>query len=198
VAGFLHFPQVLGIISLPALEDMAMASCMDAVGRLSMSAWHGMAWRGTESSGHPVGRSKLSRLTSLAAFAQLLHPEDEGADLFDSNNCVTAKRECEYTVTRIPLRERRAQERQPLQPGEQRPWICWENQSPSPSSSPSRACSVVSPAPPSPNPWQALSGCTAGDPFDTMMVNMQYKSKELFHYFCQSGGYASQQQQDHT
>jgi hypothetical protein len=95
----------------------------------------------------------------------------------NSNNCLSAKRPCEYTPAKIPLRERRAQERQPLQPGEQKPWVCWEEQS----CSSSGMIATVS-APPSPIPWEAMSESTTLDPFNTMVINMQYKSKELFNY----------------
>ncbi|KAI9150058.1 Sterol regulatory element-binding protein [Paramyrothecium foliicola] len=117
-------------------------------------------------------------------------------------NCVTAKRCCEYTPAKIPLRERRAQERQPLQPGEQKPWVCWEMQQDMqleqrPSSPPPSTSSIVLlNTSPSPTPWQAVPGPTAADPFNTMVINMQYKSKELFHYFCQMGGYSGRDHQE--
>ncbi|KAL3595598.1 hypothetical protein FPOAC2_09944 [Fusarium poae] len=79
-------------------------------------------------------------------------------------NCVIKKLPCSYVPT-IPLRERRAAAR----PGEQTPWVIQKS-------------TTLSPARMFTRP-----GSDFLDPFDVLPIKMPLKSKELLHYFLQSG-----------
>ncbi|KAL4941391.1 hypothetical protein BDV06DRAFT_194550 [Aspergillus oleicola] len=71
--------------------------------------------------------------------------------------CLVGSRSCHYPLAVIPLRDRRMMQRNALPPGQQAPWALVEPQS------------------------------TIIDPFDSLPVNMPFKSRELYHYFYQTG-----------
>jgi hypothetical protein len=103
-----------------------------------------------------------------------------------SKNCISSRRCCQYELAKIPLRERRAHERQLLIPGQQRPWVSQPDQVQHwfEHHNPSSAMAIVSSGyigHLQPSPRQGgLSGEI--DPFDSMPVRMRYKSRDLLYY----------------
>ncbi|KAL2847865.1 hypothetical protein BJY01DRAFT_163908 [Aspergillus pseudoustus] len=81
--------------------------------------------------------------------------------------CLAGNRTCTYPSAVIPLRDRRVLQRDALPPGQQAPWASTD-----PSGSLMRRKSV---------------GSTVMDPFETLPVKMLFKSRELYHYFYQTG-----------
>ncbi|KAL5334974.1 hypothetical protein BJX70DRAFT_391011 [Aspergillus crustosus] len=79
--------------------------------------------------------------------------------------CTTSSKSCSY-VPVIPLRDRRMLQGNALPPGQRAPWA---------SANPPTMTS------------RALVGSTAMDPFDTLPLKMPFKSRELYHYFHQTG-----------
>lgn len=92
-----------------------------------------------------------------------------------SVNCVSTDRKCEYDTGFIPLRERRLQDKKTL-PGQKAPWSV--SASTSVFSSALVPASSSSSAPPIPSNL----GPAFIDSFETLPIEMVFKSKELFHY----------------
>ncbi|KAL2820271.1 hypothetical protein BJX63DRAFT_380349 [Aspergillus granulosus] len=81
--------------------------------------------------------------------------------------CLASNRPCNYPLMVIPLRDRRMLQRNALPPGQQAPWALMN-------STPGLT-------------GRKVVGSTAMDPFDTLPVKMPFKSRELYHYFYQTG-----------
>ncbi|KAL3469793.1 hypothetical protein BJX99DRAFT_240624 [Aspergillus californicus] len=77
--------------------------------------------------------------------------------------CLASKRSCNYPAAVIPLRDRRMLKGNALPPGQQAPWA------------------LIS------TPNRKLAASTAMDPFDTLPLKMPFRSRELYHYFFQTG-----------
>ncbi|KAL2817714.1 hypothetical protein BDW59DRAFT_152516 [Aspergillus cavernicola] len=80
--------------------------------------------------------------------------------------CLASKRSCNYSPTVIPLRDRRMLQRNALPPGQEAPWELMNTPGMT---------------------GRKLAASTAMDPFDTLPVKMPFKSRELYHYFYQTG-----------
>jgi hypothetical protein len=106
------------------------------------------------------------------------------ADSRHSVNCTTGARDCEYPDVSLTLRDRRAKER--ALPGAQVVWsVNASDTSPASSikTSSNDAGSARSRSPLSSSPTAQLVLNHQGlDPFDTLGIKMQFKSRELFHY----------------
>ncbi|KAL4968475.1 uncharacterized protein BDV14DRAFT_196780 [Aspergillus stella-maris] len=74
-----------------------------------------------------------------------------------SQICLVSNRSCHYPLAVIPLRDRRMMQKNALPPGQQAPWAFVQPQS-----------AII-------------------DPFDTLPVKTPFRSRELYHYFYQTG-----------
>ncbi|KAL4795204.1 hypothetical protein BDV19DRAFT_363307 [Aspergillus venezuelensis] len=75
----------------------------------------------------------------------------------ECQKCLAGNRSCHYPLAVLPLRDRRMMQKNALPPGQQAPWALVQPQN------------------------------TIIDPFDTLPVDMPFKSWELYHYFYQTG-----------
>ncbi|KAL3456229.1 hypothetical protein BJX64DRAFT_48157 [Aspergillus heterothallicus] len=80
--------------------------------------------------------------------------------------CRSGNRSCNYPPAVIPLRDRRILQKSGLPPGQQAPWALIDTQS---------------------LMRRRVPRSTAIDPFDALPLKMPYKSRELYHYFYQTG-----------
>ncbi|KAL2796268.1 hypothetical protein BJX66DRAFT_324199 [Aspergillus keveii] len=80
--------------------------------------------------------------------------------------CLDGNKSCNYAHAVIPLRDRRVLQKNALPPGQQAPWALVETP----------GLTV-----------RRLPASAALDPFDSLPIKMPYKSRELYHYFYQTG-----------
>lgn len=95
-----------------------------------------------------------------------------------STNCVSSNKSCNWGNTKIPLRDRRATK----YPGENTPWVSNSSFTSQDMPSSSKSVSPVVNQRGTPSSPLKLRLGEALDPFDTMLIKMPFKSKELFHY----------------
>ncbi|KAJ0423489.1 hypothetical protein BJY00DRAFT_278646 [Aspergillus carlsbadensis] len=80
--------------------------------------------------------------------------------------CLDSNKLCNYPHAVIPLRDRRLLQRNALPPGQQVPWALAETP----------GLTV-----------KRLPASTSIDPFDSLPIKMPFRSRELYHYFYQTG-----------
>ncbi|CEL04211.1 hypothetical protein ASPCAL05342 [Aspergillus calidoustus] len=113
----------------------------------------------------------LAKPRKIAAKSALSHVETLSCgcaanDHPGSQKCLDSNKPCNYPHAVIPLRDRRVLQKNALPPGQQAPWAV-----------------VHTPG------WSVkrLPASAAMDPFDSLPIKMPFRSRELYHYFYQTG-----------